>query len=179
MKLVLMIIAVLAVIGGVTIMQNQPLPEEQSNIEPQSENEVLETSTETEATEVEPTRSLDLSNRGLTQVPMSTFDRTEVEVLDLSGNNLSGALQAEIRHLKNLRVLNLSDNNFTGVPAEVGQLSELEILNLSNNPITGLPYEIGNLKNLKLLDLRGTNYAEADLRIIRQTLPSSIEIKTD
>lgn len=122
---------------------------------------------------------LDFSSQGLTRAPMSIFDATDTEVLDLSHNNLSGALQAEVRHLNNLRVLDLSDNNFTGVPAEVGKLSKLETLDLSNNPITGLPYEIGNLKNLKVLDLRGTSYSEADLEIIKQGLSSDVEIRTN
>lgn len=100
-------------------------------------------------------------------------------VLNLSGRALSGSLKAEIRHLSNLRELNISNNNFTGLPAEVGQLTRLEVLNLANNPFTGLPYELGNLKNLKVLDLRGTNYAEQDLEIIKQSLPSSVQILTD
>lgn len=64
----------------------------------------------------------------------------------------------------------------TGIPAEVGQLTNLEILNLSNNEFTGLPYELGNLKNLKVLDLSGNNYAEQDLDVIKQNLPSDVEI---
>lgn len=123
--------------------------------------------------------TIDLSGQGLTEVPGSTFNNTNTEILDLSSNNLSGALQAEIRFMQKLRVLNLSDNNFTGVPAEVGQLANLEVLNLANNPITGLPYEIGNLKNLQILDLRGTNYAQQDLDVIQQGLPAAVEIKTD
>jgi uncharacterized protein YjbI with pentapeptide repeats len=129
--------------------------------------------------EVRDDKKLDLSDQSLTSVSRSTFDNISIESLDLSGNELSGALQAEIRLMKNLRVLDLSDNNFTGVPAEVGQLSELEILDLSNNPITGLPYEIGNLKNLKILDLRGTQYSVQDLDAIRQNLSSEVEIRTD
>lgn len=81
--------------------------------------------------------------------------------------------------LSNLRILNLSNNDFTGVPAEVGQLSKLEILNLSNNPITGLPNEIGNLKNLKVLDLRETNYSKQDLESIKQNLSESTKILVD
>lgn len=122
---------------------------------------------------------LDLGGQGLESVPGYVFERTELTELDVSNNALDGALQAEVRHLQNLRVLDLSDNDFTGVPAEVGQLSKLEVLDLSNNPITGLPYEIGNLKNLKVLDLRGTNYAEQDLSIIREGLPTNVEIRTD
>lgn len=81
--------------------------------------------------------------------------------------------------MQNLRVLNLSNNQFTGVPAEVGQLSKLEVLDLSNNPITGLPYEIGNLQNLKALNLKGTNYSKQDLEVIKEKLPSTTEILVD
>lgn len=104
---------------------------------------------------------------------------TSVTEINLSGQNLSGSLKAEIRHFKNLNVLNLSGNNFTGLPAEVGQLQKLEVLNLSNNSFTGLPYEVGNLPNLKVLDLRGNDYAEADLKIIREKLPPETTVLTD
>lgn len=100
-------------------------------------------------------------------------------VLNLSSKGLSGSLKAEVRFLSNLRELNLSGNNFTGLPAEVGQLSKLEVLNLSNNPFTGLPYELGNLKNLKTLDLRGTNYAKADLDVIKKSLPATTKVLVD
>ncbi len=96
--------------------------------------------------------------------------------VDISGRGLTGSLKAEVRQLSNLKELNLSGNNFTGLPAEVGQLSKLETLNLSNNPFTGLPYELGNLKNLKVLDLRGTNYAEQDLEVIKKELPATVQI---
>ncbi len=124
-------------------------------------------------------RTLDMSGGGLTKVPGSVFEQSDLETLNVSNNNLSGSLQAEVRFLVNLRTLDLSDNNFTGVPAEVGQLSKLEVLDLSNNPLSGLPYEIGNLKNLKVLDLRGTNYAPQDLEVIRKGLPNSVDIKVD
>ncbi len=124
-------------------------------------------------------RTLDMSGKELTKVPNSVFEQSDLEALDVSNNNLSGSLQAEVRQLSNLRVLDLSDNTFTGVPAEVGQLSKLEILDLSNNPLTGLPNEIGNLKNLKVLDLRGTKYSTLDLEIIKKGLPKTVDIKVD
>lgn len=100
-------------------------------------------------------------------------------VINLSNQGLSGSLKAEVRFLSNLTELNLSGNNFTGLPAEIGQLSKLQVLNLANNPLTGLPYELGNLKNLKVLDLRGTNYAQADLEIIKQGLPATAQVLVD
>ena len=121
---------------------------------------------------------LNLSGQGLTKAPSYIFARTDIEELNLSHNALDGSLQAEVRHLQNLKVLNLSNNKFTGVPAEVGQLKNLEILDLSNNQLTGLPYELGNLSKLKLLDISGNAYSEADLAKIRESLPSSTVIKT-
>ncbi len=123
--------------------------------------------------------ALDLSLQNLTAVDEEVFSRTELTLLDLSNNNLSGSLQGEIRFLQNLRTLDLSDNNWTGVPAEIGQLEKLEVLDLSNNPITGLPHELGNLQNLQLLDLRSTNYSAQDLEIIKKALPASTVIRTE
>ncbi len=124
-------------------------------------------------------RTIDLSNEGLTRTPNYVFDRTNTEELNLSNNSLDGALQAEVRQLQDLKILNLSNNNFTGLPAEIGQLKKLEILDVSNNQLTGLPYELGNLSNLKILDLRGNEYSVQDLNIIKENLPSSVKIVTN
>lgn len=122
-------------------------------------------------------RVTDLSNQGLTSLPSSLFDQTHIEELDISGNELTGALPGEIRHLQELRILNASNNQFTGVPAEIGQLHKLEILDLSNNQLTGLPHELGNLDALKVLDLTGNQPSDFDLEIIRESLPSDVEIR--
>ncbi len=121
---------------------------------------------------------LDLSGRQLTSVPLNVFTQTHLVSLDLSKNALTGALPAEIRHLKHLTRLDLSDNAFTGVPAEVGQLTELTELDLSNNNLTGLPHELGNLKQLQRLDLRGNTPSASDLALITDALPSTV-ILTD
>lgn len=148
-------------------------------IEQKSRDVAGEKTTETTETPVTSGLALDLSNQGLTKVSGDVFLRTNLVSLDISHNKLTGALQAEVRHLSNLRTLDMSDNQFTGVPAEVGQLSKLEVLDLSNNQLTGLPYELGNLSNLKVLDLRGNNYAKQDLDIIKAKLSASVVIKVD
>jgi Leucine-rich repeat (LRR) protein len=119
---------------------------------------------------------LDLSNRGLTSIPSYVFDQTNLEELNISHNFLTGAIQSQIGQLKNLKVLNASYNQMTGVPAEVGQLQNLQVLDLSYNQLTGLPNELGNLKNLKTLNLTGNSYSQQDLNYIRSKLPSTVDI---
>lgn len=103
----------------------------------------------------------------------------DAKSLDLSDRELSGSLKAEVRFLANLESLDLSDNDFTGLPAEVGSLTELQTLDLSGNPFTGLPHELGNLSNLRELDLRGTNASEFDVNIIRERLSPDAKILLD
>lgn len=122
---------------------------------------------------VNSTKILDLSNKDLNALPKYVLDKTDLESLDISDNKFTGALPAEIRQLKNLKVLKASNNQMTGVPAEIGQLSKLELLDLSNNRLTGLPYELGNLKNLKTLILTGNNYSQQDLEVIRKGLTAT------
>jgi len=128
---------------------------------------------------VAPGNVINLSGRNLTKAPDYIFNQKNTVELDLSNNLISGALQSQIQNLQKLKVLNLSNNKFTGVPAEIGQLKKLEVLNLSSNELTGLPNELGNLSNLKLLDLRGNNYSETDLATIRKNLPAQTVIQTD
>ncbi|MFA7245004.1 MAG: leucine-rich repeat domain-containing protein [Candidatus Magasanikbacteria bacterium] len=122
------------------------------------------------------TNKLDLSSQNLSKVPDNTFTQTDLQELNVSNNKLTGSLQAEVRHLQNLRVLNMSNNQLTGIPAEIGQLSKLEILDLSNNQLTGLPNELENLKNLKTLNISGNNYSAQDLEVIKKGLASDVNI---
>ena len=116
---------------------------------------------------------LDLSGQGLKTISSSVFQMTDLEELDLSDNQLTGALPGEIRFLEKLRVLDVSGNAMTGVPAEIGQLSSLEELDLSDNQLTGLPLELGNLENLRVLDLSGNDVSSQDLEAIRARLENT------
>ncbi len=175
MKILITVLVLIILGGGYFFMdkQNTNLQEEDKVLDIQGE--------ETESPIVASLggETLDLSGKGLTEVPSYIFNRTNLVGLDLSNNSLDGALQAEIRFLGNLKFLDLSNNKFTGVPAEIGQLEDLEVLDLSDNLLTGLPNELGNLSNLKLLDVSGNNYSESDLSTIRNGLPSATVIKTE
>lgn len=159
-KILLSILLILFIIFGVYLFSKNTLIENNSS----DKNTTIYTPKE------------DLSNKNLTQVPYYVFSKTEIEELNLSNNKLTGAIQAEIRHLSNLKVLNISNNQMTGLPAEIGQLKNLEILDVSNNNLTGLPYELGNLQNLKVFNLSGNNYSQQDLEKIASNLPPTVEI---
>ncbi len=124
-------------------------------------------------------KSIKLSGNNLTKIDQNVFDDTSVTVLDVSNNQLTGALPAEIRKLSNLEYLYASNNQLTGIPAEIGQLSKLKVADFSNNNISGLPLEIGNLTNLETLDLRGNpNISTYDINLIQPKIPNT-KILTD
>ncbi len=163
-KTLLIVFVLIIVIASFFVWQNI----QEKSTEPSSNNSPQPT--------IDSGSVLDLSGRGLDKIPGDVFSRTNIQELDVSNNNLTGAIQAEIRNLANLRVLNASNNQMTGIPAEIGQLEKLEVLNLSNNKLTGLPQELGNLKNLKTLNLSGNQYSQQDLDYIRGKLPTSTAI---
>jgi len=191
MRLIFSILSLIGVIGFVVWWSTQNLTNEIPPALP-STNTTVETTPQNgitgpieqaydakNALESRYSNALDLSSQGLTKVPTYVFERTDLESLNLSHNTLTGALPGEIRHLQNLKTLDLSNNKFTEVPAEIGQLKNLELLNLSNNLLTGLPYEIGNLSRLKVLNISGNTYSETDLSVIKKLLPVSVIITTD
>lgn len=78
--------------------------------------------------------------------------------LTLEGNNLSGALPAEVGALDALTGLSLGDNALSGpLPQSLGNLVLLEHLDLGGNPLTGpVPLSLSGLEHLELLHLDGT-----------------------
>ena len=84
---------------------------------------------------------------------------SRVAALDLSDNNLSGAIPPEIGDMSILASLDLSGNDLSGkIPAAVGNLVNLDSLNLADNGLSGqIPPSLGGIVNLKL-SLNGNEF---------------------
>ncbi|KAM3093078.1 COR domain-containing protein [Phormidesmis sp. 146-12] len=95
---------------------------------------------------------LDLSGKGLTELPAELWQLTNLTWLSLSENQLS-AVPKELGQLSNLTVLCLFQNQLTAVPKELGQLSNLTALHLASNQLVAVPKEVGQLSNLTRLYL--------------------------
>jgi len=96
--------------------------------------------------------NLRLSNTGLTgNFPAGLENCTSLTGLDLSSNNLSGPIPANIsRRIPFVTALDLSFNNFSGViPANLSKCVYLNVLNLQHNRLNGqIPVELGLLDRL-------------------------------
>jgi Leucine-rich repeat (LRR) protein len=71
-------------------------------------------------------------------IPAFVYDMTQLEVLDISGLNLDGPIDAAIGSLTNLVELNVSSNVLTGAPpAEMQAMTSLEKLEMQSNFFSG------------------------------------------
>ena len=116
---------------------------------------------------------------GLNEFPKEIYELADtLEILDLSGNNLS-SLPDDFTTLRKLRVLFCSDNQFTHLPDVLGQLPQLTMVGfkankiqtvsaaslgkslrwliLTDNKISELPAEIGLCIDMQKLMLAGNS----------------------
>ena len=120
------------------------------------------------------TTDLILSNNSIKTLPSEMGKMTKVVLFKIDHNLLEGSLIGEIRQMSQLKTLDVSYNNMTGMPAEIGQLSNLETLNYSYNNITGLPNELSNLKNnLKVFNLTGNPLSQDAVSKLKASLPNT------
>ncbi|GFY82038.1 leucine-rich repeat protein kinase family protein [Actinidia rufa] len=97
----------------------------------------------------------------------------KLQVLDLSGNGLSGEISSAVGDFSSLRVLNLSRNSLDGsIPASIGKLKVLGSLDISDNRLKGsIPSEIGGAISLKELIL-ANNFLAGPIPISIQNCPT-------
>lgn len=95
---------------------------------------------------------LDLNRLGLTDLPESLDQLTQLRELELSNNQLT-ALPAWLGELTQLQKLDINDNQLMALPESLGQLGELRVLNLTRNHLMTLPGWINQLTKLNILGL--------------------------
>lgn len=91
-----------------------------------------------------------LGGLGLTKLPMSIGQLTQLQHLDLFNNRLT-ALPETLWHMSRLKSLSVSNNKLTTLPETLGRLTALEELYLHNNRLTALPESLGQLTALRKL----------------------------
>lgn len=95
---------------------------------------------------------IDFSRKLIPSLPASLGELTSLRRLRLGHNKLS-SLPPTFALLSNLRVLDLSSNNFVLFPDALTKLTSLEILLLEHNQLKSLPPQIDALVNLTELNL--------------------------
>lgn len=95
---------------------------------------------------------LDLSNKGLNEIPEEVFRLKNLKRLNLSNNKIS-RVPKEIENLKALRTLDLSKNRIKNFYSKICTLQDLRRLNLNDNEIRTIPKQISFLKNLRALSV--------------------------
>lgn len=96
--------------------------------------------------------SINLSQQGLTEVPIELKGNKTVKVLRLYGNNID-TLPEWIGELENLEKLYLGKNKLRLLPESIGNLKQLKLLSAQYNDIEFLPNSITELVNLEQLIL--------------------------
>ncbi len=132
---------------------------------------------------------VNLSDRGLTEIPDSVFEKRQLSYLNLgtawltlartdgpldslSGNRISN-ISERIGNLKYLKYLSLQKNFITVLPQNMSRLKELEVLDLSFNKDLDIKLAmpvIIQLRKLKELNLYGVSSALRDSNELRSLL---------
>ncbi|KAM7509444.1 hypothetical protein LguiA_019897 [Lonicera macranthoides] len=95
------------------------------------------------------------------QIPPRTIGNlTDLRVLSLRSNRLSGQIPSDFSNLKSIRSIYLQDNEFSGeFPTTLTELTRLTRLDLSSNNLTGtVPFTLNNLTHLTGLFLQNNDF---------------------
>lgn len=95
-------------------------------------------------------------------IPANTLSRlSELQILSLRSNGISGPFPFDLLNLKNLTYLYLQFNSFSGpLPVNFSVWKNLTSVNLSNNAFNGsIPSSISNLNHLSALNLANNSFS--------------------
>ncbi|XP_048135661.1 probably inactive leucine-rich repeat receptor-like protein kinase At3g28040 [Rhodamnia argentea] len=104
--------------------------------------------------------TLDLSRNNLSgDIPAEMGLLSNLRYLNLSWNGLSSRMSPELGYFQNLTVLDFRNNDLYGsIPGDICDAGSLAILQLDGNALIGpIPDEIGNCSSLHLLSLSHNN----------------------
>lgn len=96
------------------------------------------------------------------EIPVNTIGSlTNLRVLSLRSNALTGGIPSDLSNLDSLRSVYLQNNKFSGgFPPSLFNVSSVERLDLSGNNFTGpIPFDINNLKKLTQLNLQNNSFS--------------------
>ena len=97
--------------------------------------------------------SIIIKNSNIEYIPDEVFELTNLEILDLSHNQLKH-IQENIYDLNNsLRIINLYNNKITSLHPSIFKLENIEFINLNMNFIDSLPEEVCFLSDLNILSI--------------------------
>ncbi|KAI8521445.1 hypothetical protein Bbelb_011990 [Branchiostoma belcheri] len=117
----------------------------------------------------------DLRSRGFKAVPEEVVQLRDVEVLDLSNNDLA-LLPQQLRFLTRLKELRLASNKLHVLPSVVLTFERLVGLHLYQNELSSLPERFGLLTTIRVLDLRGNRFATFPSAILSLTQLKELNI---
>ena len=100
----------------------------------------------------------------MVSLPTSIQKLNQLDNLYLSGNKLT-ELPSEIGDLKELRKLDVSNNQLVSLPTSIQKLNQLEELYLYDNRLTELPSEIVDLRKLRRLGVRGNPLSSDEIHV--------------
>lgn len=107
---------------------------------------------------------------GIKEIPPAIKNLYALTRLFLTINAIH-ALPVELASLKQLKILDLTDNAGLTSYEILTELTTLEVLNLYGCGLTHLPSAIGNLVHLKELGVAGNYFDEKEKERIRKALP--------
>ena len=93
-------------------------------------------------------------------IPMQIFNLSQIRILTLAKNELSGNLPSRMGNgLPNLEGLYLGINYFGGpIPDSISNCSKLKLIEIAYNNFTGpIPHYFGDLRLLEILALNNNN----------------------
>lgn len=121
----------------------------------------------------EKVKFLDLSDKGIKELPKEILMFNNLQVLKASRNKIE-TVPAFVDSLKNLETLILSHNTIREFPNHLSRLNKLRLLDLSSNKIKSLDFPISGFGRLEYLDLSFNEVNEKQIEQLRKILQGCI-----